>query len=437
MDALTGQDLNRWFPLSSPSDFLYFLPARRGVDSAKKLRLISSAAGIFSPLESLSSLFHGFSTNFRGPDSTAVVSFMNSGQETIHEVHSLPPLSTQVPRIRTRDIIARRFSREGFLRKVSASSADHYRAVPLSDGYHILFTDPRTGNLCLGTDAPVGSLTRLLRKIWFRPPPNALSPLPILYTAGADTRHGVRVVATFSVGSGYAQQGKGKDGKAAKTEATMQCIVFYTVPPDMFHDISGGEVPATRSETRSDGLDTRGGPVPASWRSEESYHAIDVFSDPFQSTSVYPLEVYGQPVAQCSNLVELSLESSPEMVIWAFSAEGWARTWALDSGENLSVMTMSVQRDGSLRRLDIDGDVGMADADCGAPPASNTADLPIFDGAAGCSSDWTNPPPEQCRLTTIGWETDMRSGTVSVDLMEEVSGISRMDVELRRGEKEW
>jgi hypothetical protein len=43
VDALTGQDMNRWFPLTAPSDYLYFLPPRPGVDNAKKLRLISSA----------------------------------------------------------------------------------------------------------------------------------------------------------------------------------------------------------------------------------------------------------------------------------------------------------------------------------------------------------------------------------------------------------
>ena len=42
IDALTGQDLDRW-PSTAPSDFLDFLPPRPGVDSAKKLRLISSA----------------------------------------------------------------------------------------------------------------------------------------------------------------------------------------------------------------------------------------------------------------------------------------------------------------------------------------------------------------------------------------------------------
>lgn len=43
VDALTGQDLIRWFPLTAPSDFLYFLPSRPDLDSAKKLTLISSA----------------------------------------------------------------------------------------------------------------------------------------------------------------------------------------------------------------------------------------------------------------------------------------------------------------------------------------------------------------------------------------------------------
>jgi hypothetical protein len=45
VDASTGGDLKRWFPLAAPSDFLHFLPQRPSIDSAKKLRLISSAGG--------------------------------------------------------------------------------------------------------------------------------------------------------------------------------------------------------------------------------------------------------------------------------------------------------------------------------------------------------------------------------------------------------
>lgn len=430
MDALTGQDLSRWFPLSSPSDFLYFLPARRGIDSAKKLRLISSAAGLFSPLESLTNLFHGFSNSLRGSAGGAVVSLVNrfGDDATSHDVQPLPLIPSQTPHMRTRDLIARRFSKDGFLRKVSASSADHYRAVPLSDGHHILFTDPRTGNLCLGTDAPVGSLTRLLRKVWFQPPPNALSPLPILYTAGADTRHGVRVAATFSVAAGADSWcGKAKESVGSMDEKK-QIIVFYTVPADMFHDIARAEV-APRTWNESGPFQTPNVTEPPLWSPDESYHAIDVFSDPFQSAAAYPLEICGQPVAICSNLVELSLDSSPEMIIWAFSAEGWARTWALDGGE--STMRTVVQTDGSLRSVDADGDSVMVDAEEDAQE-TNVVDLLPFDGAgaAGCSLR-PNAPEDGARWLTVGWDVDSMSGTVTVDLVEEVNGISRVDVELR------
>ena len=54
VDALTAGDLNRWFPLAAPSDHLYFLPQRQGVDSGKKLRLVSSAAGPSAPSTSRS-----------------------------------------------------------------------------------------------------------------------------------------------------------------------------------------------------------------------------------------------------------------------------------------------------------------------------------------------------------------------------------------------
>lgn len=45
IDALSGRNLMKWFPLSATSDFLYFLPARRGIENPNKLRLISSKSG--------------------------------------------------------------------------------------------------------------------------------------------------------------------------------------------------------------------------------------------------------------------------------------------------------------------------------------------------------------------------------------------------------
>ncbi|SLM33982.1 F-box domain [Lasallia pustulata] len=106
VDGLTGQDLNRWFPLATAAGYLYFLPPRRGAESAKKLRLMASGAWEA-----------GLEAGARG-----------------------------------------------------AVESDHFQARPLSDGYHVLFTDPGTGLLCLGSDAPLGGPTKLLRKVVFLGP---------------------------------------------------------------------------------------------------------------------------------------------------------------------------------------------------------------------------------------------------------------------------
>ncbi|KAK7403160.1 hypothetical protein QQX98_011064 [Neonectria punicea] len=445
-DALTNQDLSRWFPLASPSDFLYFLPARRGIDTGKKLRLISSAAALGNAFGPVGNIFQGFETSFIRSGSSGVVSVMDtgSGGTVTHDIHSVNDLSSVRSCVRPRDLLDQRLPTDGAVRRVSARSADHYRAVPLSDGYHILFTDPKTGNLCLGTDAPVGSLNRLIRKVWFRPPAAASSPLPVLYTAGADTRHGVRVAATFSVNSGDSLRVKSDEvtSLAAAPQSDVgsdkQIVVFYTIPPDMFHDISQGSSSMTSSYRRAAEQEEEENLSEwVNWRPEENYGEIDIFDNPFQDSAVYPLEIQGQPVAICSNLVELALDSGPDMVIWAFSAEGWARTWSMHVGREEAFIRAAVQHDGSVRHVDPEGNTEMAEVETlSTSDISGTAfPFPLLDGAE-CTGGprwtrWTNPSVERYRRLMAGWEGDRMSGTVSVDLVEEVSGITRMDVELR------
>ncbi|KAM0263546.1 hypothetical protein ACHAQJ_001165 [Trichoderma viride] len=381
VDALTGQDLSRWFPLTSPSDFLYFLPPRRGVDTPRKLRLISSAAGLDSPMDLLDGIIHGFSTSLLGSGSTAIVSSLDSEPWHMRRGHGISletgGSSQDVDMDRDEDLLSQNVPRDSPLRRLAAVSADHFRAVPLSDGYHILFTDPRTGNLCLGTDAPVGSLTRLLRKVWFQPPPQASSPVPLLYTAGADTRHGVRIVATFAAGRreslSFSDRGARNLGSRDSKE---QLVVFYTVPPDLFHNMRRID-----AEARSTGY--RSPENRESGRPEPRYNPIDIFSDPFGGNSVYPVEIHGHVVATCGNLTEIALNSSPNLIIWAFAAEGWAKTWVLDTGRNEQLMRSAAQRDGSVRQVDADGDVIMADSSPSSDSSSemSSLDFNLFDGA--------------------------------------------------------
>jgi hypothetical protein len=88
--------------------------------------------------------------------------------------------------------------------------ADHYRAVPLSDG-HILFTDPESGHLHLGSDQP-GGPTKLQREIVFPPPiGHPAGKAADCYVAGHDLRWGVRIVVAYG-----------------------RTIMLYNLPPDEF-----------------------------------------------------------------------------------------------------------------------------------------------------------------------------------------------------------
>ncbi|KAM5362371.1 hypothetical protein ACJZ2D_012576 [Fusarium nematophilum] len=442
VDALTNHDLSRWFPLSSPSDFLYFLPARSGSETGKKLRLISSTAALGNLLGPVGNIFRGFETNASWAGSSPGVTVMDpgGGDAIVHDIHTVADLPSQRPFAQARDGREQQQGRTS-LGRISASGVDHHRAIPLSDGHHLLFTDPKTGNLCLGTDAPVGSLNRLIRKVWFRPPANASSPLAVLYTAGADTRHGVRVVATFSVSSGDSMQlnsdeatGNSSDPPST-VDADKQMIVFYTIPPDMFLVISRGRSLHSSIRTAEDmEMDGLSGWV--DWRPEGSYRDVGFSDDRFSEGRTYPLEIRGQPVAICSNLVELALDSGPDMVLWAFSAQGWARTWAMHAGREDAFNHTVVQQDGSLRQVDLEGDYAMAEVETAAGvSATDARGSHVFDASgpryAGTFSPWMNPSVERYRRLISGLQGEGMGGTVSVDLVEEVNGIARMDVELR------
>lgn len=185
VDATTGIVLHRWFPLAAPSDHLYFLPQRQGVDSTKKLRLISSA-GILGTQE--------YARGLESPDQRQTMTRLFFG--------SLPfPSATTaiIPSILPAQ--ANQDDRQGVLRTVDC---DHYRAIPLSDGIHILFTDPTSGLLCLGSDAPLGGPTKLIKKFVFLPPgyiSTTTKLLPICYAAAKELQWGLRIAAVYADGS--------------------------------------------------------------------------------------------------------------------------------------------------------------------------------------------------------------------------------------------
>lgn len=290
IDALTGQDLNRWFPLTAPSDFLYFLPPRPGVDSAKNLRLISSAC---HPKEK-----EGLGGRFFPGTRTNAARYQGT---TWDEGVSDPSAWDNAWR--------------------SSGYCDHYRAVPVSDGWNVLFTDSLQGNLCLGTDAPPGAgATKLIKRFIFRGPEElGETVVPRVYAAGGELRWGVRV----AVGYGEA-------------------IWLFVVPPDVFFGHQD------KTAQKQDGQEA---------------NAVEE-----------PMRIEGVKIGYMEGLVDLAVDASGgDLTIWSFAVNGMAYVWQI-AGRQQSAKKRIVLKDGTVTGLeDADGDTYMFNT---SQPAVH------FDGAA-------------------------------------------------------
>ncbi|KAL3417821.1 F-box domain-containing protein [Phlyctema vagabunda] len=331
VDALTGQDLNRWFPLTAPSDYLFFLPPRQSVDSAKKLRLISSAA--------------------QPGERTAI------GDRSYGKTSNTSPFWKKMgwsPGQGSQDHgngIVSRIRRENTARPSAdwRDYSDHYRAVPLSDGHHILFTDPETGLLCLGSDAPVGGPTKLLRKIWFQGPTEHVSP--IAYAGGADLKRGARVVAAFGTGG-------------------EQSIWLFSVPVDVFTTNIDEAIRGMQWSRSLSDLEVTKTRWVAWWPDPSVQQWLHDMHNPVSGLvprSLWPLKVRGQQIGTCPGLVDLAIHSGPEMIVWAFGKGGIAKVWQLDCGKQNLLQQRMISRHGTVREVDQNGDVEMLDVHSSTP----------------------------------------------------------------------
>lgn len=279
IDALTGQELNRWFPLATPSDYLYFLPPRTGIDSAKKLRIISSA-GHPKLKEALQGRFF--------PDSN------NGG--TRHQSMTWDEIS---PGGQLGDGPWR-----------ATGWCNHVRAVPVSDGWNILFTDPNDGYLCLGSDAPLGArATQLIKRFIFEGPrDNDGKPIvPTVYTSGAELRWGVRIVVGYG-----------------------EALWLFVVPPDVY---------SKHKEYEEEGR-----------------------REPRLIYGIEPTKIRGVEIGRVPALIDVAIDASGgDLTIWAFPADGMAVVWQM-GGRGITKEQRTVLRDGTVCSLqDGEGDTFMHD----------------------------------------------------------------------------
>ncbi|KAM0247934.1 hypothetical protein ACHAP5_003718 [Fusarium lateritium] len=216
------------------------------------------------------------------------------------------------------------------------------------------------------------------------------------------------------------------------SDTDKQMVVLYTIPHDLLAVISEGPcrqrciatAPDNKEDERLDGM---GG------RPKGSCSNIEFPDHPFADETDYPLQIRGQPVAICRNLVELAINSGPDMVLWAFSAQGWARAWALRAGCKDAAHRTVVQADGSSREVDSKGDHIMTGVDQTVSELEVTLEpLTSLEMALErnmCSTAQIPPTVEYHGFSTRTPDEDSRR-MVSLELTDGLNGITRVSVGL-------
>ncbi|RFU31344.1 hypothetical protein B7463_g4993, partial [Scytalidium lignicola] len=335
VDTSTKKSHRRWFSLNSPSGFVFFLALKTNATLWKLFSLLSCSAG----LEKMPALYdsscknrvilNSFSEKFRcstspeGPEDVGgyyriLINFQNN-------TTAQPPL----------DI---------------SNYSGHYRVVPLSDSCHVLFIDPATNLLCLGMVVSAAWPTKILLKVSLQG--GEKTGRPITYVAGSNLEHGVRIAVGFEMGS-------------------KQSIWIFSLPEDA---LSADQGPWKSDE----GLYFA---WPEWWPKHVLHDRLNTIDNRTSHRNTWPMRVEGQEIGRMDDLVELAVDSSSDLTVWAFGNNGSAKVWKFDSDSKVDATRWQVVCDGTVRKIDAENDIEMVDA----PLAE------VSDQAQQCTSKLADP----------------------------------------------
>ncbi|CAG8001951.1 unnamed protein product [Penicillium olsonii] len=276
-------ELRKPFTLPQPSEVLHFLPST--AEAPDELRLISSLSGpppkCKCPPTQPKDQFHFLAD---------VQSFSR------HRIPHTPSRSL-----------------------IRATHCHHYRAVPINDGLHMTFVEPRSNLLCIGSDAPIGGLTSLTRAFVCIPPFASSKSenfrAPSSFAAASDLRWGLRVAAVYA-----------------------NRLVLYSIPGDLFSIV--------RRERERQVNGVMGDSDLSRDLCAEAGAYMETL-DAYRSTAMrWPLQVRGREIGLVHGAVELSVQCEGGGVrVWAFGKSGTAEVFDLDAGD-LKGMSFVVDEDG-------------------------------------------------------------------------------------------
>jgi hypothetical protein len=263
-------DTRKNFTLPQPSEILHFLPS--DPETPSELRLISSLSG-----------------------------------PGLHECKCPPSPKPQFQFLAdVQSFSRRRIPHTPSRSFVRATHCHHHRAVPITDSLHMMFIDPRSNLLCIGSNAPIGGPTSLTRAFVCIPPFGDATqyPIPTAFAAASDMRWGLRVVAVYGTR-----------------------LVLYSVPLDVFNVIR-------RERERQLGGVLGDSDLARDWH-VDSENGRESLSVAYRATAMmWPFKVYGKVIGSVEDAVEVSVLGGEGGVrVWAFGADGKGEVFDVDTGD--------------------------------------------------------------------------------------------------------
>lgn len=341
-DILSGQDMNRWFPLANSSDYLTFIPPRPEGDSIKRLRLASSAANYAPDMgvperqedemdwESTGNLAFQNVSDSGASVAVLTVTLTRAHAHTGSRWLIVPcpahPCHSKEYSMLTSDLP------QGSRTPSPASTKEHLHTVPLSDGIHALFTDASSGHVCLGRLSDSGaSDSGIAKRVILHGPRGQdgsdTRSIPKCYAAAQELSWGVRIAV------GYADDS----------------LYLFSIPIDILH--------------ASDGKDWQLNWIEEYGNSGQQTNASD---DSGLGTGWldWPIHLPGMHIADLERLEDLAVDASHGGVtLWLFSSDGMVREWEMSNGEGKEVWKGLVGQDGMITNaMDVDGDWNMKNA---------------------------------------------------------------------------
>ena len=357
--------MNRWFPLTNSSDYLYFVPPRLDTDPIARLRLTSSAV---HPTEKAS-----FEGKIVSPELVETRE-NESVWECMGTIGAFPPTPPPEP-----------------------IKVDHYQTVPLSDGCHALFIDPETDCVCLGVLPEAADNDANFERRVFLLRPSAgnkgeVVSIPRCHTAAPELFWGVRIAIGYSDGSLY----------------------LFSVPRDMFlasrcttDQLKLGWLEEYNASRRSDPS------VNSNNRQYESVH--------------WPVYLPGILVAVIDGLEDVVVDGSNGNVkLWAFSDDGMVRKWEMNTGVPRRVKKSIVLGDGTITdATEEDGDWIMRNAPWIPSFTPSPANLDGTTSALGFHLASRNDFHDPLSDSDSGYASDEGEPSTSVNLDDAGSLTSR------------